>query len=128
MSCVKLSKNGCAKEFTLAMFSGKWKTVILCNLHYHGPYRFNELMRLLPKVSHKVLTSQLRELVEDQLITRHTGAGSQPQVYYALTALGQSLMPIIDAMCTWGEHRIQQLAVTPPQYNIRLPAETPSHT
>ncbi|MFT8399117.1 winged helix-turn-helix transcriptional regulator [Schleiferilactobacillus harbinensis] len=125
MSCVKLSKNGCAKEFTLAMFSGKWKTVILCNLHYHGPYRFNELMRLLPKVSHKVLTSQLRELVEDQLITRYTGAGSQPQVYYALTALGQSLMPIIDAMCAWGEHRIQHLAVTP-QYNIHLPAETPS--
>lgn len=72
-----------------------------------------------------MLTSQLRELVEDQLITRYTGAGAQPQVCYALTALGQSLMPIIDPMCAWGEHRIQHLAVTPP-YNIRLPAETPS--
>jgi DNA-binding HxlR family transcriptional regulator len=49
MSCVKLSKNGCAKEFTPAMFSGKWKTVVLCNLHYHGPYRFNELMGCCPK-------------------------------------------------------------------------------
>lgn len=39
----------CAKEFTPAMFSGNWKTVILCNLHYHGPYRFNELMGCCPK-------------------------------------------------------------------------------
>ena len=103
----------CAKELTLAMFSGKWKLVILCHLDAHGPYRFNELRRLLPTITHKVLTNQLRELEQDQLLIRHTDPQGGVKVAYEITPLGHSLMPIIDAMCAWGEDRIAQLQLTP---------------
>jgi DNA-binding HxlR family transcriptional regulator len=103
----------CAKEFTLAMFAGKWKLIILCHLDAHGTFRFNDLRRLLPRVTHKVLTSQLRELEEDQLISRREVLGPRKKVYYQITPLGHSLMPIIDAMCDWGDARIAQLRVDP---------------
>ncbi|GEN49170.1 winged helix-turn-helix transcriptional regulator [Ligilactobacillus pobuzihii] len=107
----------CAKELTLSMFSGKWKIVILFHLGTDGSYRFNQLMRLLPKASHKVLTNQLREMEEDQLISRKVVSDSQVQVFYEITELGQTLMPIINQMYEWGTKRIKQLQVTP-SFNI----------
>mgnify|MGYP004700549767 FL=1 len=103
----------CAKELTLAMFSGKWKLVLLCHLDEHGAYRFNELRRLLPTITHKVLTNQLRELEQDRLITRTVASDGQNKVSYAITALGHSLMPIISAMCQWGDARIAELKMQP---------------
>ena len=99
------------------MFSGKWKIVILFHLGTDGSYRFNQLMRLLPKASHKVLTNQLREMEEDQLISRKVLSDSQVQVFYEITELGQTLMPIINQMYEWGTKRIKQLQVTP-SFNI----------
>ena len=107
----------CAKELTLSMFSGKWKIVILFHLGTDGAYRFNQLMRLLPKASHKVLTNQLRELEEDQLIARKVITESQVKVKYEITPLGKTLMPIINEMYAWGNQRIEQLQVTP-NFNI----------
>ncbi len=103
----------CAKELTLSMFSGKWKIVILFHLGTDGAYRFNQLMKLLPKVTHKVLTNQLREMEEDQLITRTVIPGPRRQVSYAITDIGRSLMPIIEQMYQWGEKRIQSLHLQP---------------
>ena len=100
----------CEKEMTLAMFSGKWKLPIICHLD-DGTYRFNDLRRLLPKITHKVLTNQLRELEQDHLITRTVEPGKQPKVYYSITPLGHSLMPIINGMCAWGKARIHELQV-----------------
>lgn len=100
----------CEKEFTLAMFSGKWKLPLICHLN-DGTYRFNDLRRLLPKITHKVLTSQPRELEQDGLITRKVVAGKQTQVYYSITPLGQSLMPIVNSMCDWGKARIKEWQV-----------------
>lgn len=118
-------KNGdynCSKELTLSMFSGKWKLVILFHLGTDGAYRFNELMRLLPKVTHKVLTNQLREMAEDGLITRHVTSGLQTKVTYEITELGQSLMPIVNQMYEWGEQRIKVLKVTP-QFSVNEQVE-----
>lgn len=118
-------KNGdynCSKKLTLSMFSGKWKLVILFHLGTDGAYRFNELMRLLPKVTHKVLTNQLREMAEDGLITRHVSSGSQTKVTYEITELGQSLMPIANQMYEWGENRIKALKVTP-QFSVNEEVE-----
>ncbi|WP_390408014.1 winged helix-turn-helix transcriptional regulator [Lacticaseibacillus jixiensis] len=103
----------CAKELTLAMFSGKWKLAILCHLSQHQHYRFNEIKRLLPKITHKGLANQLRELVQDDLITRTPAANGSNMVSYAITPLGRSLMPIIDAMRQWGQARIDQLLTQP---------------
>ncbi|EHO45331.1 winged helix-turn-helix transcriptional regulator [Lentilactobacillus kisonensis] len=102
----------CSKELTLSMFSGKWKIVVLFHLGTDGPYRFNELMRLLPRVTHKVLTNQLREMVEDGLISREVITDSRVKVTYRITDRGRSLMPILNQMYEWGEKRIKELQIT----------------
>ncbi|GHP14094.1 transcriptional regulator [Lentilactobacillus fungorum] len=107
----------CSKELTLSMFSGKWKIVILFHLNMDGAYRFNELMRLMPKVTHKVLTNQLREMTEDGLISREVINDSRVKVIYRITELGRSLMPIIQQMYEWGEKRIKELQIEP-NFNV----------
>ncbi|HAP3815346.1 TPA: helix-turn-helix transcriptional regulator [Enterococcus faecalis] len=102
-------KFNCPKELTLSMFSGKWKLVILYHLNVDGPYRFNELMRFLSPITHKVLTNQLRELEEDGLVTRIVYSEKIVKVIYKITPLGQSLFPIIDSMFSWGKERIKQI-------------------
>lgn len=108
----------CSKEYTLSIISGKWKIVILYHLGHEGAYHFNELMRLLPKITHRILTKQLRELEEDGVIYRYNETINHRQyTFYALTSIGESLMFIIDAMYDWGESRIEELKLTP-KYNI----------
>ncbi|GAY78802.1 MULTISPECIES: winged helix-turn-helix transcriptional regulator [Sporolactobacillus] len=106
---------GCAKELTLSMFSGKWKIVILYHLGKDGIYRFGELKKLLPHASNKVLTQQLRELEEDELITRTLYPEVPVRVDYEITALGQTLLPIIDLMFEWGTNRLKQLKHVAPR-------------
>ncbi|WP_382385360.1 winged helix-turn-helix transcriptional regulator, partial [Ligilactobacillus acidipiscis] len=62
---------------------------------------------------HKVLTNQLREMTEDQLISRRVESDSQVRVFYEITDLGRTLMPIINQMYQWGTDRIRQLQVIP---------------
>lgn len=105
-------KNGdftCSKELTLSMFSGKWKVVILWHLGVEGPHRFSELQRLFPKITHKMLTSQLKELMEDGIVHREVYPEVPPRVEYSMTELGMTLLPIIQMMYDWGEKRIAQL-------------------
>lgn len=99
----------CSKELTLSMFSGKWKVVILWHLGVEGPHRFSELQRLFPKITHKMLTSQLKELIEDGIVHREVFPEVPPRVEYSMTELGMTLLPIIQMMYDWGEHRMEQL-------------------
>jgi DNA-binding HxlR family transcriptional regulator len=94
----------CPAEHTLGVIGGKWKVVILYRL-FDGPRRFSELRRAMPGVTQKVLTQQLREMEGDGLVTRKVFAQVPPKVEYALTPLGRSLRPIVDAMCRWGSRR-----------------------
>lgn len=103
----------CEREFTLAMFSGKWKLVILCHLNEHHSYRFNGLRNLLPTITHKVLTNQLRELEADGLITRKVFEEKQLHVEYSITPLGRSLIPIVEAMGAWGRQRLAAMQLNP---------------
>lgn len=108
----------CSKEYTLSIISGKWKIVILYHLGHEGAYHFNELMRLLPKITNRILTKQLRELEEDGVIYRYNETiNHRKYTFYVLTSIGESLIPIIDAMYDWGEQRIDALKLTP-KYNI----------
>ncbi|RIN27613.1 winged helix-turn-helix transcriptional regulator [Staphylococcus succinus] len=108
----------CSKEYTLSIISGKWKIVILYHLGHEGAYHFNELMRLLPKITHRILTKQLRELEEDGVIYRYNETiNHRKYTFYVLTSIGESLIPIIVAMYDWGEQRIDALKLTP-KYNI----------
>ncbi len=93
-------------DATMHMIQGKWKIMIMYELAETGICRFGELQRHIQDVSHKTLTNQLRELENDGLITRHDFKTAEPHVEYQLSENGQSLFPILDAICTWGDTHI----------------------
>ncbi|HBE68488.1 MAG TPA: transcriptional regulator [Planctomycetaceae bacterium] len=81
---------------------GKWKPVIIYCLH-HGIDRFGELRRHIDGISKQMLTKQLRELEEDELVLREVFAEVPPRVEYTLSERGKSVLPVIRAMKKWGE-------------------------
>ena len=91
----------CPVETTLTLISNKWKVLILRDL-LPGTKRFGELKKSIGEVSQKVLTAQLREMEQSGLLTRTVYPEVPPRVEYALTELGYSLKPILDAMLDWG--------------------------
>lgn len=93
----------CKFEITVDLIGGKWKSLIIWYLGNQGTKRFHELQKLLPKVSHKVLTQQLRELEEDSLIERYVYPQVPPKVEYTLSSRGETLLPIFSSLCQWGE-------------------------
>ncbi len=99
----------CEKELTLSVLSGKWKVVILWHLGVEGPHRFSDLQRLFPKLSHKVLTNQLRELMEDGIVHREVYPEVPPKVEYSMTELGMTILPIVEMMYDWGKKRVQSI-------------------
>lgn len=92
----------CPVETTLTLISDKWKVLILRDL-LTGTKRFGELKRSVGDVSQKVLTAQLRQMEEGGLVKRTVYPEVPPRVEYALTELGYSLKPVLDAMRSWGE-------------------------
>ena len=92
----------CPVETTLMLIGDKWKVLILRDL-LPGTKRFGELKKSIGSVSQKVLTAQLRDMEENGLVSRKVYAEVPPRVEYSLTELGQSLKPILDSMCNWGE-------------------------
>lgn len=91
----------CPVETTLMLIGSKWKVLIIRDL-LTGTKRFGELKKSIGKVSQKVLTTQLRDMEEDGLISRKIYAEVPPRVEYSLTELGKSLQPILNAMLQWG--------------------------
>ena len=96
----------CSIEYTLKKIGGKWKTVILWHLCVDGSFRYNELRQLLPGVTHKVMSHQLKELEEEGFIDRKQQNTVPPKVEYSITEKGKTLMPILEQMHLWGtEHQ-----------------------
>ena len=95
------SKTNCPLVATLDMIGGKYKALILWHL-VDGIRRFGELRKLIPQATQKMLTQQLRELEEDNLITRTVYPVVPPKVEYRLSELGESINPILEAMRVWG--------------------------
>lgn len=91
----------CPMEATLGLIGGKWKMLILDYLT-GGALRFGALQKCMPKITPKMLTQQLRELEEDGLVSRHVFPVVPPRVEYELTEFGQTVLPILEAMCSWG--------------------------
>jgi DNA-binding HxlR family transcriptional regulator len=92
----------CPITFTLSVFEGKWKWLMIYILMEEGTLRYGELKKHLPKITHKMLSSQLKELEKMQLILRKVYDQIPPKVEYSLTKKGKTLLPIIDQMCEWG--------------------------
>jgi DNA-binding HxlR family transcriptional regulator len=92
----------CPVEAALDLIGGKWKAVILFRL-MEGTKRFNQLQRLIPHITRRMLTLQLRELEEDKLIFRKVYQQVPPKVEYSLTEAGLTLQPLLIALKDWGE-------------------------
>lgn len=91
----------CPVATTVQLIGNKWKLLIIRNL-LDRPQRFTELKNGVPGISQKVLTDNLRAMEGDGIVSREVFAEIPPRVIYSLTDIGQSLLPIIDAMADWG--------------------------
>jgi DNA-binding HxlR family transcriptional regulator len=98
---IMLTPCPCPVTTTLSVIGGKWKPIILYAIKEETK-RFSQIKRLIPTISQKMLTQQLRELEVDGMVHRHVYPVVPPKVEYTLTEYGRSLMPIMDAMAAWG--------------------------
>lgn len=104
----------CPVATTIHLIGNKWKLLIIRNLCAR-PWRFNELHRNLEGISQKVLTDSLRSMEADGLVTRTVYAEVPPRVEYALSELGETMRPILDAMEAWGASYKENYGNTPAQ-------------
>ena len=93
-------------RYTLSIIGGKWKMLILYIIAEQQPIRYNELQRRIGKITYKTLSIQLKELLADGLILRKEYPQIPPKVEYRLSEKGKSLLPVLDAMCYWGQGHI----------------------
>lgn len=96
-----LVKSLCPVTTTLSVIGGKWKPIILYIIK-KDKKRFGEIKKMIPTITQKMLTQQLRELEEDHVIERKVYAVVPPKVEYSLTRYGRTLLPIMEAMAKWG--------------------------
>lgn len=93
----------------LDVFVGKWKPAILYHLSKNETLRFSELQKLIPEVTKKMLTMQLRDLEHHDIIHRKVYAQIPPKVEYSLTNHGKSVISILDLMHEWGSQHLEHL-------------------
>lgn len=100
-----VNEYACPVDATISLIGGKYKILILYHL-IDGCLRFNELQKLIPKATPKMLTQQLRELEADNLIYRTVYPVVPPKTEYSLTELGTTLIPCLETLCEWGKTHI----------------------
>lgn len=97
----------CPLEMTIDIIGGKWKVLLLWHLS-EGEHRYNELQRLFPQITPKMLRQQLKAMEEKGLVIRTVYAQVPPRVEYSLTDFGKSLKPILYKMNEWGQGLIDK--------------------
>lgn len=100
---------GCPVEACVEVIGGKWKGVILFHL-LGGTKRFNELLRLMPAVTQRMLIRQLRELEADGIVVRQVFAEVPPHVEYSLSPFARTLEPVLQALQSWGGQYLETLS------------------
>ena len=93
--------NDCPVTTAIDVIGGKWKVIILYQLR-GKTLRFGELKKIIPKVTQKMLSQQLRELEKNKLVIRTVYAEVPPKVEYTSTELAHKLNPALDMLCQWG--------------------------
>lgn len=94
-------------NYTMSLIQGKYKMLILYTLMEFKVVRFNQMQKYIGGITYKTLSSTLKQLEADGLVSRKEYPQIPPKVEYSLTKRGESLIPILDKMCEWGEqHRI----------------------
>jgi DNA-binding HxlR family transcriptional regulator len=97
----------CPLTAALAALGGKWKMIVIYWLA-ESPRHFAALRKLMPSISQKVLTEQLRELIDDDIVKREQKGKAPQPVIYSLTSYGRSLVPLIENVRTFGRGHIQK--------------------
>jgi len=108
--------NTCPIAGSINIFDGKWKSEILYYINL-GPRRFNELRRLIPEVTQRMLTQQLRELQRDGIINRKQYMEIPPKVVYSMTNLGNSLIPIFNQLEKWSALNMSKVEQSRSKYD-----------
>jgi DNA-binding HxlR family transcriptional regulator len=91
----------CAMDITMHFIGGKWKTVVLWYLR-KDKKRFSELRKLIPNITEKMLSLQLKKLENDGIVKRKIYAEVPPKVEYYLTDFGKTLIPMLEEIAKWG--------------------------
>jgi len=92
-------------EAALRLLEGRWKLVILFHLFGGKVLRYSDLERAIPNITQKMLGQQLRQLESDGIVVRKAYPQVPPRVEYSLTACGQTLCPVLDAILKWADLR-----------------------
>ena len=104
----------CDMTYAMQLIGGRWKLLIMASLE-KGPLRYGEFKKRIPHITERMLTLQLREMEEDGIVSRTVFAEVPPRVEYALTLIGQELVPICLRLSDWGtRHRQLHEAATLP--------------
>jgi DNA-binding HxlR family transcriptional regulator len=98
-------------EFALHFIGGTWKMPILWRLN-HATMRYGELKKTLPHISHKMLSSQLRELEKNELIIRKVYPVVPPKVEYSISAKGKKAIPVIQAISEYGSAIMKEKGIS----------------
>ena len=107
---MKQQQFNCPVEATLSLIDGKYKPLILWHL-VDCPLHYMELQRRIPSATPKMLSQQLRDLEDCGMVHREVIPEKPPKTVYSLTAFGESIIPVIDAMCQWGADYMDGLDV-----------------
>lgn len=99
----------CPIRNVVARFGNKWSFLVIMLLSENGTMRFNQLRKLIPDISTKMLSSTLSVLEADGLVNRKVYPEVPPRVEYALTATGQSLVPLILQLTEWAQSHMQSI-------------------
>ncbi len=113
----------CPVRNVIARFGNKWALLTVLIIGEQGVIRFNELSRLIPDVSSRVLSSTLRTLEADGFIDRKIYAVVPPKVEYSLTEVGKSLLPLIKQLTEWAQTNMKTVLTHRKEYEVGMPAK-----
>ena len=114
----KMKPELCKVDEALGILVGKWKPIILLHLFTEGTLRFSELKRLMPGITQKMLTKQLRELENEDIIDRVIYPQVPPKVEYSISEYGKGLRPLLDTMHEWGTSHIAHIQKVRSEKNV----------
>ena len=100
----------CPLEYGMDIFGGKWKPRIICILNHKGTMRYSDIKKELVNLTDTVLSGALKELVDDDMVTRVQFDEIPPRVEYSLSEKGKSVVPILQSICEWSSivHRVDE--------------------
>ncbi|MFN2975033.1 winged helix-turn-helix transcriptional regulator [Terriglobus aquaticus] len=97
----------CPIDVTLSVIDGRWKGTIMWRL-LDGPMRTSELRKSIPEITERMLIRHLRDMTASGILHRQQDQQSSVRVQYSITPYGMTLVPVLDALCTWGRQHLQR--------------------